>query len=249
MEACRFAKIGDDFFDFAEWDEVTKFFLARIEPDALAAIFRDIGSKKFFGLESRGEKVDVIDKRVCDVCSGKGGRELRLPNALGEPRAGRKTAEVFFEIGGKSRDLFALIFGRDGDENRFVKSAAHEFHMAGAYQFFQTNEILGAMLFDPGEKRTGIVKAEMNAGMFFEFFDEREIGSVVGFLEDMLEIAAGLMGVNEQSQMEILRHGDSFFLSIHDNKPCKLVNSNAHHGRARQAAEVDEKSGTPKRAA
>jgi len=128
--------------------------------------------------------------------------------------------------------------------------------MAGAYQFFQTNEILGAMFFDPGEKRTGIVKAEMNAGMFFEFFDEREIGSVVGFLEDMLEIAAGLMGVNEQSQMEILRHGDSFFLSIHDNKPCKLVNSsrgnrepNAHHGRTRQAAEVDEKSGTPKRAA
>jgi hypothetical protein len=33
----------------------------------------------------------------------------------------------------------------------------------------------------------------------------------VGLLEDVLEIAAGLMGVNEQREMEILRHGDSFF--------------------------------------
>src|SRR4029077_10991632 len=103
--------------------------------------------------------------RVCDVCSGKGGRELRLPNALGKPRAGRKTAEVFFEIGSKARDLFALIFRRNRDQNGFVKSTAHEFHLAGAYQFFQAEKILGTVFFDPGEKRTGIVKAEMNARM------------------------------------------------------------------------------------
>jgi hypothetical protein len=47
--------------------------------------------------------------------------------------------------------------------------------------------------------------------------------------------------------------GGSFFLSDHDNKPCELVNSsrgdrkpNTHLGRQ---SEVDEKSGTPKRAA
>jgi hypothetical protein len=51
----------------------------------------------------------------------------------------------------------------------------------------------------------------MNAGMLFEMFDERKIGSVVGLFEDMLEIAAGLVRVNEKSEMEFLRHGDSFF--------------------------------------
>ena len=72
----------------------------------------------------------------------------------------------------------------------------------------------------------------------------------------MLEIAAGLMGVNEQSKMETLGHGDSFFLPDHDNKPGEFMNSSrgarepgTHVGRTRQAAEVDEKSGTPKRAA
>ena len=211
MQACRFSKIGDDLFDFAEWHEVAKLFLAGIEPDAPAAIFGDIGAEEFFGFESSREKVDVIDKRVSDVCRGKDGGELRFPNALSKPRAGRDTTEVPFEVGSKAHDLFALIFQRNGNENGFIKAAADEFHLTALDQFFQAGEILRAMLLDPSEKRAGIVKPEMDAGMFFELFDERKIGSVVGFLEHVLEIAAGLMGVNEQSEMKNLGHGDSFF--------------------------------------
>jgi hypothetical protein len=54
------------------------------------------------------------------------------------------------------------------------------------------------------------VEAEMDAGMLFEVLDEGKVGSVVGFFEDVLEIAAGLVGVDEQGEMEFLRHGDSF---------------------------------------
>jgi len=119
---------------------------------------------------------------------------------------------MFFEIGGESRYLFALIFRRNGDENGFVKSTAHKFHLAAPDQFLEAEEILGTVFFDPVEKRTGIVKAELNTGMFFELFDERKIACVVGFLEDMFEIAAGLMGMDQQGEMETLGHGDSFFL-------------------------------------
>jgi hypothetical protein len=69
------------------------------------------------------------------------------------------------------------------------------------------------MLLDPGEERTGIVQAEMHAGMFLQLLDEGEIGCFVSFFEDMLEIAAGLVSVNKQSEMEILGHGDSFSLN------------------------------------
>ena len=55
------------------------------------------------------------------------------------------------------------------------------------------------------------LRIEMNAGMFFQLFDEREIAREVGFLEDMLEIAARLMGMDQESEMETLGHGDSFF--------------------------------------
>src|SRR6266850_4316318 len=82
----------------------------------------------------------------------------------------------------------------------------------------------------------------MDAGMFFELFDEREIASVVGFLEDMLEIAARLMSMNQQGEMETLGHGDSFFLPDHDNKPGEFMGSShcdcepsARLGRMRHA--------------
>jgi hypothetical protein len=58
----------------------------------------------------------------------------------------------------------------------------------------------------------------------------------------MLEVAAGLMGVNEQSEIEILRHGDSFFIANYDNKSREYMDSsrggrepNTHLGRTRQA--------------
>jgi hypothetical protein len=78
-------------------------------------------------------------------------------------------------------------------------------------EFFQAGEILRPVLFNPGKKRAGIVEAEVNAWMRFEVLDEGKIRCVVGLFENMLEIAAGLVRVNEQGEMEFLGHGDSFF--------------------------------------
>ena len=56
------------------------------------------------------------------------------------------------------------------------------------------------------------MEAETTAGMFFEMLDKGKIGIVVGLFEDMAEITAGLVSVNEQGEMEFLRHGDDFSL-------------------------------------
>ncbi len=173
MQSCRIAQVGDDLFDFAEGDEVTERFLTGEEPDALTAVFGDVGAKEFLGLKSSGKKMNVVDQSVVDGGCGKRGGKLRLPDTLGDPGAGRTMAEMFFEIGGQAGDLFALVLGRDGDENGFVKAAADQLDLSGADEGFQAREIFGTMLFDPGEQRTGIVQAHVDAGMFFEKFDER----------------------------------------------------------------------------
>ena len=54
------------------------------------------------------------------------------------------------------------------------------------------------------------MKTKVNAWMFFEMLQKREIRIGIRFFEDMFEIAAGLVSVNEKSKMEGLRHGDSF---------------------------------------
>jgi hypothetical protein len=55
------------------------------------------------------------------------------------------------------------------------------------------------------------VEAETDSRMLLEMLNEWKIGCVVRLFEYMLEIAAGLVRVNEQSEMEFLRHGDSLF--------------------------------------
>jgi hypothetical protein len=105
---------------------------------------------------------------------------------------------MLFEIGRKAGDLFELIFRRNRNEDGFVEAATDEFHLAALDQFFQADKVLGAVLLDPGKQRSGVMEAEMNAGIFLEMLEEREVASVKGFFEDVLEIAAGLVSVNEQ---------------------------------------------------
>ena len=54
------------------------------------------------------------------------------------------------------------------------------------------------------------MKAETDSGVLLEMLQERKVAVLVGFFENVLKVAARLMGVNEQGEMEILRHGDSF---------------------------------------
>jgi hypothetical protein len=67
------------------------------------------------------------------------------------------------------------------------------------------------MLLKPGKQRAGVVQSNVDARMFFEDFKKREIAGVVGFFENVLKIAAGLMGVDDEREMETLgRRGHCF---------------------------------------
>ncbi len=198
MNAGGIAQVGDDVFDFAERDEITQGFLAGIEPHALAAVFGDVSAEEFCGLESGGEKVHVVHEGVRDVSGGQNAGKLRLPNALGKPGAGGTCIKVCFEIASKAGDLFELVFRGNGDEDGFVKAPADELDLAALDQLFQPGKIFGAKLLDPVEKRAGIMKADMNARIFFKMLQKGEVGVVIGFFEDVLEIAARLVSVNEK---------------------------------------------------
>src|SRR5580700_9648841 len=119
-------------------------------------------------------------------------------------------AEMLFEVGGQARDLFALVIRRDGDQDGFVKAAADQLDLSGADEGFEAAEILGAMLFDPSEQRTGIVDARM----FFQEFDERQIGFFVGLFEHVAKITARLVGMNQKDEMKAFWHGTILLANI-----------------------------------
>jgi len=61
-------------------------------------ILGDVIRKKFIGLETGGEEVDVVKDRVLNIGLREDGSELRLPDTLGEPRTGGTLAEMVLDI-------------------------------------------------------------------------------------------------------------------------------------------------------
>lgn len=67
------------------------------------------------------------------------------------------------------------------------------------------------------------MKADANAGIFFQMLEKRKIAIGVSSCEDMVKIPAGLVRMNKQRKMERLRHGDSFFSTNMITRPGGFV--------------------------
>ena len=117
---------------------------------------------------------------------------------------------MLFNVVRQPRNLRVTIPGRNHCEDRLVKSAADNFHLPFSHQPAELFEIFRMRALHPFQQRSGVVQSHVNGRVFFEKLDKRQVTSVVGFLEHVAEIAAGLVRVNQQDEMEILRHGDNF---------------------------------------
>jgi hypothetical protein len=70
----------------------------------------------------------------------------------------------------------------------------------------QRIKVCGPIFFEPLQERAGIVERGVNAGVLFEKGDEGLVGFLVAIGENVVEVAAGLMCVDKQSQMELGRY-------------------------------------------
>jgi hypothetical protein len=118
---------------------------------------------------------------------------------------------MVLDIIGKANELHALVGGGFYEPILISIPAADHFDLAVSYQRFQALEIFGAVLFDPGEQRAGIMEADVDTGVLRKSLDKGQVAAHIGLLENMAEVAARLMGVYEQNQMELRRHGDGAF--------------------------------------
>src|SRR5260370_14208288 len=85
VRAGGFLEIRDDLLDGAEWNQVTKNFLAGDEANGLPMILGDIVGKQFVRLEHGAKKVNVVETDVADVRFRKNTRESRLPDMIRTP--------------------------------------------------------------------------------------------------------------------------------------------------------------------
>jgi hypothetical protein len=114
---------------------------------------------------------------------------------------------MFFDVVRQTQDLVLAVLGRDGDEDRFVETAADDFNLAAGDELVEAMEIFGMRAFDPFEQRAGVVKAQMDRGMPREKFDKREVAILVGAFDYVFEISNRLMRVNQRNEFEFPHWG------------------------------------------
>jgi hypothetical protein len=115
---------------------------------------------------------------------------------------------MFLNVIGEAKDLFATIVLWNGNENGFVKTAAHQFDLASGYEIAKASEIAGVMLFDPEQERAGEMNGDPNVRMLFEQSEEGFIGFLVAIFHDGVKVSGRLVGMDDEDEVEWsgLRH-------------------------------------------
>ena len=145
----------------------------------------------------------VVDERVSDAGGGENGWNLRLPDTLGQPGAGRFLAEFFAEVFAHAMNLLDLVLRRNGNEDRFVEAATDHFHLLARGKFAKLLQELRMAQFEPFEQRTCIMESHADARVPRQAIDERQIGALVGLLEHGIKIPDRLVAMDQEDEMEL----------------------------------------------
>src|SRR5271170_3170140 len=115
--------------------------------------------------EASAEKMIIVDEGVFHPGPREARRDLRLPHALGNPRAARPRLEVFLDIVSEPRNLRMAILRWNGHENRLVESAADNFRLASGNKLAKKLEVFWVRRFDPLQERAGVMQSDANLRM------------------------------------------------------------------------------------
>jgi hypothetical protein len=99
------------------------------------------------------------------------------------------------------------VFGRDRDENGLVEAAADELDLLAVDELAQEIEKFRMIEVKPLQKRAGIVHPETNRRMAKQQVEERKVAAGIGLRVDVVEIADGLVGVDEKNEMKLGHEG------------------------------------------
>ena len=156
--------------------------------------------------DGRRAEVRVVEDGPAIAAGDEGRRQVRLPDALGEPGAGRPSAEEALEFvahASKLPDPVAL--GQRG-EDRFVVAAAQDLDLLAGDEGMQSFDEVGPLGGEPGQQRAGVVERQPYPVMTLQRLEHREIGLVIDLGEDPAEVPDRLVVVEREGQRDAGRH-------------------------------------------
>ena len=151
-------------------------------------------------------EVGVVENRPLDA----GGRDVAghagIPDPLGHPHAGHLRLEPALEPLRRHPDLTDAVSRRQHREHRFVEGTAHDLDLPFGHESGDAVEIVGVVPVEPFGQRSARMERQPDAGMPFEQFQERQVAVLVGLLDDAVEVADGLVVVENEDEPDGGRH-------------------------------------------
>jgi hypothetical protein len=151
-------------------------------------------------------EVVVVDEHVLDPGLGENPRQVRLPDALGEPHPAGPDAELRLEEGGQPLDLSELVVIGQHGEDRLVESAGQELDLAARRDGAEQIEGARRALPQPLQEAARAVHAHPHLRPRLQPLEERTVGALRRLDEDVIEVADRLVVVDAEAEREPVSH-------------------------------------------
>ncbi len=200
--AAAAGQIVETRLDVGKRDQVAQPLTDREDAQPLALIFGQVIPADGLGIEPAEREVPIIDEDVLHADGAERPRKVRLPHALGQPHPARAHAEVRADEFAEPRDLAPLVAVGEDRQDRLVEAARQELHLAARDDGGEPVERRRGSLAQPFEQVAGEVSGQPDLGARDQPIEQRRIGALGRFGDDVVEISDGLVVVDAEAQRE-----------------------------------------------
>ena len=152
-------------------------------------------------------EVEVVQHGVLDAGVDQIAGERLLPDPLGHPKAADRGPQAVLQPAGVAANLADAVPRGNHRQDRLEIRPAEDLDPPLLDQLGQPVHVFGMMRGQPFHQRAAGVQRHLQRLVAAEDFQERAVAVVERLLEDVVEIADGLVVVQGQNEADAIGHG------------------------------------------
>ncbi len=172
-------QVGDDVVHAAEGDPVAEALLGAEDREEVSLVVRRVGTPEALLGDGRRPEVVVVEDRPAVAGRDEGGREVRLPDPLREPRAPRPPPGDALQLVGHPRQLAQPVPLGQRRQHGLVVATAEQLDLAALDDGAEALQELRPLGAHPVQERSRVVEGEAHPGVAVQGVDHRPVGLVV----------------------------------------------------------------------
>jgi hypothetical protein len=181
-----------------KWNQIPKFLGNRKDLEGSSFPGHGVVTMQIPVPDSRQMEMMVVQGRIRQSQGRKSGRQIGLPDPLGQPEPFSFRTQSLFQVRAHQFDLTLLILRPQPTENRLIEAPSQNLDLSPFHHLAEKIKKGRLMVFDPFKERAGIMKGSMKIFIFVEKLESRPIASVKRLPEYMVEIPCGLVIMQDE---------------------------------------------------